>query len=89
MTHPHLTTGNVHRVWPLATENIRRDVPEHPVAVVRAPIGNVWAGAMRTSKASSHGGGQSRVHPSLVSVSKNAKLERGSGRQRIGTVSSH
>lgn len=64
MTHPHLTTGNVHRVWPLATENIRRDVPEHPVAVVRAPIGNVWAGAMRTSKASSHGGVKAEcTHP--------------------------
>lgn len=53
----HLDPGHVHLVYSSVIENIPNHVPQHPVAVVRAPIGKIWHGAMRTSKRSSVRGG--------------------------------
>lgn len=63
MSHFSLNPGHVHLVWPAATKNIKKHVPQHPVAVVRAPIGHVWAGAMRTSRSSSQEGGSKPSEP--------------------------
>lgn len=52
-----LNPGHVHLVYSSVIENILDHVPQHPVAVVRAPIGKIWHGAMRTSKRSSVRGG--------------------------------
>lgn len=44
--------GNVHWTPATATDNISEYTLDHPLAVVREPIGHVWHGAVRTSRKS-------------------------------------